>query len=78
MNTELSILMENKMSDKYNALRSTTDWILNSPSEEFMSSFKTLKNDCSKMTAGAFIDCAIKKEKDDCEHDTSQLIQTNQ
>ncbi|POY42010.1 hypothetical protein [Avibacterium endocarditidis] len=54
------------MNDKYNALQNTTDWIVNSSSEEFMSTFKTLNDNYSGMTIGEFIDYFIEQSESNC------------
>lgn len=44
------------MKNKYDALKNTTNWIINSSSEEFISTFKMLDGNYSGITVGEFID----------------------
>lgn len=43
------------MIDKYTALKNTTDWIANSSSEEFKSTFNELGDNYSGLTIGDFL-----------------------
>ena len=54
------------MNSKYNALKNTTDWIINSSSEEFMSTFKNLNDNYSGITIGEFIDSFIEQSESNC------------
>ncbi|RDE66758.1 hypothetical protein DPV96_06920 [Aggregatibacter segnis] len=51
--------------DKYTELRNVTDWIENSSSEEFMSTFNSLGNDYSGVTLGDFVDYFINDDETD-------------
>lgn len=44
------------MIDKYTALQNTTDWIVNSSIEEFMSTFNELGDNYEGITLGEYID----------------------
>ena len=54
------------MNSKYNALKNTTDWIINSSSEEFMSTFKNLNDNYSGITIGEFTDSFIEQSESNC------------
>lgn len=47
------------MIDKYTALKNTTDWIVNSSIEEFMSTFNQLGDNYEGITLGEYIDLFI-------------------
>ena len=47
------------MEDKYDSLNKITDWIKNSSSDEFMSTFNELGDNYSGITIGEFIDSFI-------------------
>lgn len=51
------------MNNKYTALNNTTDWIINSSSEEFMSTFNMLDGNYSGITIGEFIDLFVDDKK---------------
>ena len=53
------------MEDKYDSLNKITDWIKNSSSDEFMSTFNELGDNYSGITIGEFIDSFIDNTDDD-------------
>lgn len=60
------------MIDKYVALQNTTNWIVNSSSEEFMSTFNELGDGYGGMTLGDYIDLFI-----DSDLDINDIIEYN-
>lgn len=52
------------MIDKYTALQNTTDWIVNSSIEEFMSTFNELGDNYEGITLGEYIDLFLDTELD--------------
>ncbi|MDO9831141.1 hypothetical protein Q7381_04185 [Glaesserella parasuis] len=57
--------MNNK---KYQALQNTTDWIINSSSDEFLSTFNMLNDEYSGLTIGEFIDSYIDDKYNNIEY----------
>lgn len=53
------------MMGKYESLQKITDWIKNSPSEEFMEKFNRLDDNNSGITIGDFLDLYIIDDTDD-------------
>ena len=47
------------MADKYEALQNTTNWIVNSSPEEFLSTFNQLEGDYDGITLGEYIDSSL-------------------
>ena len=59
LNEKQIYMRESQMVDKYEALQNTTNWIVNSSPEEFLSTFNQLEGDYDGITLGEYIDSSL-------------------